>query len=156
MKTKNSKISLISICKGMTFILLSTFIMSCQNDDSASIESDVNATQYQLADVMFVNEENGIPRKPENIDLLPEELQFYKEGPFISANRSNNLKNRIRMVEENSVLLFNQDVPMNDLILKRKSKDILEITYPYQKGEGYSSGYICCTYIRIEQPLNIF
>lgn len=129
MRTLNLNPTPISILKSWAFVLIVMTLLSCQNEDNSPVvDTDINAERYQLMDVMIVNDENGIPRKSLNIDLLKDELFLFEDGTYSFARNAYGISSGEWKKANNSLLLTSVDAIQFEFTIDHEDDDILELS----------------------------
>jgi hypothetical protein len=148
-KIKKLKFS-IKVFVGLLGIGLS--FVSCQKDEEPMVESSTSSMEaYSLLDIVIVNSENGIPRKPENLNLLKEYLYLNGDGTFSFSKTNGNVENGSWYYEGKDMFFGAFSVSGFEAMIGNKDENGLKLTQEYGSVDGFSEGTVYYTFEKVKQ-----
>ncbi len=133
---------------GLCLILISIALTSCQKDEE--VFADLRETEaYQLVDVMIVNSSSGLPRKPENLSLLGQELHLDKNGTFTFSPDSYMKKGKW-IKENNKLVLYSLHADDTPVTVEKDDEQNLELFQEYKAEKGYAGGVVYYSFTKNE------
>ncbi|XLS30125.1 hypothetical protein ACJD0Z_04690 [Flavobacteriaceae bacterium M23B6Z8] len=145
--TMNPEIS--KILQMATFLFILIGMMSCSNDSISADEQNNEPVTFQLLDVTVVNTSNGIPRKTEDLELLPETLQMYQNETNVLLKGECNMESLTWEIDRNNSILLNLKTLKTDTVFISKDNDTFELVQNYNKTGKFSGGSVNYTYVKV-------
>ena len=138
----------------MSILLVLTLTVSCNKNDDVSIDAVSNNDaklfgEFELLDLMIVNNQNGSPQKEENLIILGNELVLNNDSSFISVNEMNEAVQQGKWQSKNNklILRFENGLEFNFEIIEIKD-DAIELEQKLEAKGNYSSCSIYYTFIK--------
>ncbi|MEM1134625.1 MAG: hypothetical protein AAGI07_02215 [Bacteroidota bacterium] len=131
------------------WLVIFVFTFACEQNKELA-PNNVLIGEYQIIDLIVVNDENGVPQKTEDLNLLDHFLQLNNDGTFNMSKQNNGkLQNGNWIQSGSKLLLIMEDGSNFALSITQTDTSKLQLDQPFEAQLGFAPGVVYYEFCRI-------